>query len=138
MHLQPAFVTASVILLHGPPGTGKTSLCKALAHKLTIRQDTRFRGGELIEINSHSLFSKWFSESGKLVMKMFEQIEAVASQEDMLVFVLIDEVESLTASRSQTMARGIVYCATHAEAPRSVCLGPQRCILCAKKLQRRS
>ncbi|NXP99621.1 PCH2 protein, partial [Vidua macroura] len=86
-----------VVLLHGPPGTGKTSLCKALAQKLIIRL---YRYGQLIEINSHSLFSKWFSESGKLVTKMFQKIQELVDDRDALVFVLIDEVESLTAARS--------------------------------------
>ncbi|KAH1177488.1 pachytene checkpoint protein 2 homolog isoform X2 [Mauremys mutica] len=89
-----------VVLLHGPPGTGKTSLCKALAQKLTIRLSYRYRYGQLIEINSHSLFSKWFSESGKLVTKMFQKIQELIDDKDALVFVLIDEVESLTAARS--------------------------------------
>ena len=43
---------------------GKTSLCKALAHKLSIRLSERYTYGQLVEINSHSLFSKWFSEVG--------------------------------------------------------------------------
>ncbi|XP_015273207.1 PREDICTED: pachytene checkpoint protein 2 homolog [Gekko japonicus] len=71
-----------VVLLHGPPGTGKTSLCKALAQKLTIR----------------------LSHSGKLVTKMFQKIHEFIDDKDTLVFVLIDEVESLTAARNSFRA----------------------------------
>lgn len=91
-----------VLLFHGPPGTGKTSLCRALAQNLAIDMRARFRKGHLIEINSHSLFSKWFSESGKLVMRLFDGIRVAAQKEDELVCVLIDEVESLTAARKST------------------------------------
>ena len=91
-----------VILLHGPPGTGKTTLCRALAHKLTVRLSDRFvNGGYLLEVHSHSLFSKWFSESGKLVSRLFDRIrEMVEDDPDALVCVLVDEVESLAAARS--------------------------------------
>lgn len=89
-----------VVLLHGPPGTGKTSLCRALAQKLAIRMRSRFTCGQLLEINSHSLFSKWFSESGKLVMKLFQKIQCLIDDGTTLVFVLIDEVESLAHCRS--------------------------------------
>ena len=30
--------------------------------------------GQLVEVNAHSLFSKWFSESGKLVSRLFVKI----------------------------------------------------------------
>ncbi|KAJ9475477.1 Pachytene checkpoint protein 2 [Pseudozyma hubeiensis] len=89
-----------VVLLHGPPGTGKTSLCKALAQKLAIRLSHRYSHGKLVEINSHSLFSKWFSESGKLVQRLFSMITEMVDDEEAFVVVLIDEVESLTAARS--------------------------------------
>mmetsp|Transcript_1268 Transcript_1268/g.2485 ORF Transcript_1268/g.2485 Transcript_1268/m.2485 type:complete len:427 (+) Transcript_1268:210-1490(+) len=93
-----------VVLLHGPPGTGKTSLCKALAHKLAIRLSNRYRFGQLVEVNAHSLFSKWFSESGKLVNKLFDTIRDLVDDEDVFVCVLIDEVESLTAARKSALS----------------------------------
>ena len=93
-----------VVLLHGPPGTGKTSICKALAQKLSIKLAGRYLSTQLVEINSHSLFSKWFSESGKLVQKMFDEIKRLIQDTQSLVCVLIDEVESLTAARKNAMS----------------------------------
>ena len=86
-----------VLLFHGPPGTGKTTLCKACAHQLAIRHS----GGYLVEIHAHSLFSKWFSESGKLIAALFTKlINAVQEEPTLLFSILVDEVESLANSRS--------------------------------------
>ena len=94
-----------LILLHGLPGSGKTSLCKALAQKLTVElvsqeANQTYKYGQLIEINCHSLFSKWFSESGKLVMKQFQNIRDMALDQSCIIFVLIDEIESIAGKRS--------------------------------------
>jgi pachytene checkpoint protein 2 len=59
---------------------------------------------QLIEVNAHSLFSKWFSESGKLVSKLFATITELLEEPGCLVFVLIDEVESLSSARKVSPA----------------------------------
>ena len=92
-----------IILLHGPPGTGKTSLCKSLAQKLSIRLFNKYETCSLIEINAHSLFSKWFSESGKLIQKLFKHIHDLCQCQNSMIFVLIDEVESLASVRKSAM-----------------------------------
>jgi GTPase SAR1 family protein len=93
-----------LILLHGPPGSGKTSLCRALAQKLAIRLGRYFTQARLIEINAHSLLSKWFGESGKQVSKLFAQIHSIAEDPTMLVCIMIDEVETLAGSREKAVS----------------------------------
>ena len=97
-----------ILLLHGLPGTGKTSLCRALAHKLAIRMNHRFPGGAtLLDVRAHSLFSKWFSTSGKLVSALFQMVrDMVQDDPTALVCVLVDEVESLASSRSSSHQGG--------------------------------
>lgn len=103
--MDPSLISENgVVLLHGPPGTGKTTLCKGLAQKLSIRLSSRFERSYLIEVSAHALFSKWFSESGKLVVRLFDKIRSLASSKKAFVYVLIDEVESLAAARRSSTA----------------------------------
>lgn len=93
-----------LIMLYGPPGTGKTSLCRALTQKLSIRLGHHFTEACLVEVNSNSLHSKWFGESGKMVSKLFENIHSIAERPTKLVCILIDEVETLAGSRQKAVA----------------------------------
>ncbi len=43
--------------------------------KTSSAMSCRFSRGQLVEVNAHSLFSKWFSESGKLVSRLFARIQ---------------------------------------------------------------
>lgn len=48
--------------------------------------------------------SKWFSESGKLVQRLFTKVLELVEDESQFVIVLIDEVESLTSARAGAMS----------------------------------
>lgn len=111
-------LTHKMILLHSVPGCGKTSVAMALAQELSVDMSptAEEQSGEeglnvirnsaiLVTINAHALFSKWFSESGKIVTKMFSSISDEAS-DGKDVYLLIDEVESLAGSRERAMGAG--------------------------------
>eukprot|EP00587_Corethron_hystrix_P008498 CAMPEP_0113304018 /NCGR_PEP_ID=MMETSP0010_2-20120614/4186_1 /TAXON_ID=216773 ORGANISM="Corethron hystrix, Strain 308" /NCGR_SAMPLE_ID=MMETSP0010_2 /ASSEMBLY_ACC=CAM_ASM_000155 /LENGTH=320 /DNA_ID=CAMNT_0000158099 /DNA_START=17 /DNA_END=976 /DNA_ORIENTATION=- /assembly_acc=CAM_ASM_000155 len=89
-----------LILLHGPPGTGKTSLARALAQKSAARLSHAYEDAALLEVHAHSLFSRWFGESSRLVSALLDAIaERAAAEPTLLLFVLVDEVESIVRSR---------------------------------------
>ncbi|KAF2655349.1 AAA-domain-containing protein [Lophiostoma macrostomum CBS 122681] len=100
--LNPALICLhNLALLCGPPGSGKTTLAKALAQKLAIRLAHVYSAAKLVTINSPSLLSSYFGESSKLVAKLFDTIWNMSSDDSLLTVVVIDEVESIASSRSQ-------------------------------------
>lgn len=89
-------------LLYGPPGSGKSTLCRALAQKLSIRLGSVFERSVLVDINTNAMLSKYFGESGKLIGTTFERIYNMAQDRKMLVCVVMDEVETIAGSRTNS------------------------------------
>ena len=87
-----------VILLVGPPGTGKTSLAKGLANEAA----EVFKGNtfKLIEVEAHGLTSSAMGKTQRAVAELFSQtISELASSGPTIV--LLDEVETLAVDRSK-------------------------------------
>jgi Cdc6-like AAA superfamily ATPase len=94
------------ILLHGPPGTGKSTLAKALVSRLSTRiwsMTGKYDKIVCFTVHSNQLFSRWFSESGKAIQTLFESIERLAGDETVVVAVIIDEIESLAMNRQRSI-----------------------------------
>jgi hypothetical protein len=91
----------SIVLLHGPPGSGKTTLAESLAQKLSIRMRHMFSVAKMFHLKCSTLFSSYFSESSKQIGKLFDIIGAKASDKSLLTVVIIDEVETLASSRQR-------------------------------------
>ena len=88
-----------LIVLAGPPGTGKTTLAGGLAHQAARSLD----GAPLlfVDIDPHVFPSQMLGESQRAVARLFERtLPDLASRGHPMV-VLLDEVEALAVSRSR-------------------------------------
>jgi SpoVK/Ycf46/Vps4 family AAA+-type ATPase len=93
-----------LILLHGPPGTGKTTLCQALAQKISIRLNSSYKRTKFIQIKTATLLSKFYSQSAKQVDEIFNAIGGTCEEDpEQFICILIDEVESIASSRESSM-----------------------------------
>ena len=75
------------LLLHGPPGTGKTTIARVLASQT----DASF-----FAVNAADVFSKWFGQSEQRVREIFEQ-----ARDNVPAIIFIDEIDSILASRAE-------------------------------------
>ncbi len=90
------------ILLYGPPGCGKTLIGKATAYNLT-KEYNQQTGQNLKEyfmyINGPKILNMWLGESERQVREIFATAREKA-KEGHLVFIFIDEAESILRTRN--------------------------------------
>jgi pachytene checkpoint protein 2 len=87
-----------LLVLAGPPGTGKTTLAGGLADQ-TARV---LEGGPLlfVDIDPHSFPSQLLGESQRSTARLFERTLPDLARRGRPTVVLLDEVESLAVSRT--------------------------------------
>jgi AAA+ superfamily predicted ATPase len=88
-----------LIVLHGPPGTGKTSLARGLAARTAeaIGKLGQFR---FIEVEPHALAGAALGKSQRAVRDLLGQTIGEQAERGPLI-VLLDEVETLAADRGR-------------------------------------
>ncbi|MFP5336769.1 MAG: AAA family ATPase [Actinomycetes bacterium] len=88
-----------LILLSGPPGTGKTTLCQGLAQKVALALAPR-GATTFVEIDPHAFPSDMLGEGPRAVLRLFsDTLPEIAARRPHTV-VLVDEIEALAVRRS--------------------------------------
>ncbi len=88
-----------LIVLHGPPGTGKTSLARGLASR-TAEAISKLGQFRYIEVEPHALTGAALGKSQRAVRDLLGQTVAEQAERGPLI-VLLDEVETLAADRGR-------------------------------------
>lgn len=88
-----------LVLLTGPPGTGKSTLCRGLAQEAASALSTR-GATTLVEIEPHAFPSELLGESQRAIYRLFaETLPEIAARRPHTI-VVIDEVEAFAVRRS--------------------------------------
>ena len=88
-----------VVLLVGPPGTGKTTFARGLADRLAQMLSSLGQFAYL-EVSPHNLASSSLGRSQQAVQQLFDNTISETAMSGPLV-VLIDEVETIATDRGQ-------------------------------------